>query len=295
MKVSLPTQNFQKNFLQELCAHFDFLERDVYGKSLCGRPLEAYYLGNRQNAALLCGGFHGSEYLTVLALLQFLEDLCKSVERKKTLAGFRVDRFLTRRGVCIVPCVNPDGTEIAISGSSAADKYKSLIDSITADTSDWRANARGVDINHNFDAGWDALKQRELSEGITKPARTRYGGEHAESEPESRALAELFRNGSFRIATAFHSQGREIYCDYGANTPRRSFDMAEILSRSSGYKIAAPESIATGGGFKDWVIDKYSMPALTIEIGLGKNPLPLSDFEPEYQRILELLCFCSIL
>ena len=87
MNVSLPTRKFQDEFIKNLCARYGFLRSADYGQSLCGVPLRAYYLGNPKQAAILCGGFHGSEYLTVLALLRFLEDLCQSIEHRKTLAG----------------------------------------------------------------------------------------------------------------------------------------------------------------------------------------------------------------
>ena len=37
----------------------------------------------------------------------------------------------------------------------------------------WQANVRGVDLNHNYDAGFDAYKQLEPSLGITGGGPTR--------------------------------------------------------------------------------------------------------------------------
>lgn len=102
--------------------------------------------------------------------------------------------FLSIRGLTIVPCVNPDGTEIALHGSDAAFKYKPLVEKVCTDTYKWQANARGVDINHNFNAGWCRLKQLELKNNIKCPAPTRFGGNHPESEPETKALTTLCRN-----------------------------------------------------------------------------------------------------
>ena len=154
----------------------------------------------------------------------------------------------------------------------------------------WQANARGVDINHNFNAGWNELKNRELSMNIKAPSATRFGGNAPESEPETKALTNLCKRNNFDRAIAFHSQGREIYCSFGKHTPVMSFRLASVLSQASGYNISVPEDIATGGGFKDWFIEKFRRPALTIEMGKGKNPLPLSDFEPEYKIMLNMLC-----
>ena len=64
--------------------------------------------------------------------------------------------------------------------------------------------------------------------------------------------------------------------------------MAEV----SGYTVASPDDIATGGGFKDWVIGFLGKPAITVETGLGKNPLPLSDYPKEYERIKKAMLKC---
>ncbi len=88
---------------------------------------------------------------------------------------------------------------------------------------------------------------------------------------------------------ALHSQGREIYWDFGKNTPKCCLVLAEKMAKVSGYKVANPEPIATGGGFKDWFIERFHRWGFTVEMGIGKNPLPLSDFESEYLRVRRLL------
>ena len=65
--------------------------------------------------------------------------------------------------------------------------------------------------------------------------------------------------------------------------------MAEIMATSSGYKLDSPEGLAVGGGFKDWFIKTFNRPAVTVEVGLGENPLPCEDTEGIYNRIKEML------
>ena len=50
-----------------------------------------------------------------------------------------------------------------------------------------------------------------------------------------------------------------------------------------------PTGIADGGGFKDWFITEFCHPGFTIELGLGKNPLPAADTERIYERVKEML------
>ena len=133
------------------------------------------------------------------------------------------------------------------------------------------------------------LKQLELKNNIKCPAPTRFGGNHPESEPETKALTTLCRNIDFERAIALHSQGREIYCSFGRHTPVLSFRLASMFSQASGYNIAFPEEIATGGGFKDWFITEFRRPGFTIELGTGKNPLPAADAEKIYMRVRKML------
>ena len=61
--------------------------------------------------------------------------------------------------------------------------------------------------------------------------------------------------------------------------------LAQKMSVVSGYRVASPEPMATGGGFKDWFISRFHRCGFTVEMGLGQNPLPLRDFETEYPLV----------
>ena len=286
----LPDYKTRNEIINEICDKYKYIKHSYAGKSACGRCIDILHIGNTKNRVLYCGGFHGSEYQTILALLKFLDECTDAMQNEKKIGGYDVAGFLKIRGLTIVPCVNPDGVEIALHGSDAAMQYKPLVEKVCENTSKWQANAKGVDINHNFNAGWCELKKLELSRNINAPAPTRFGGNCPESEPETKALTGLCRNINFERAVAFHSQGREIYCSFGKHTPVLSFRLASLFSQASGYNIAFPEEIATGGGFKDWFIEKFKRPALTIEMGLGENPLPLSTFDNEYEILKSILC-----
>ncbi len=280
---------------EKLIAQFPFIKKETVGKSLCQKPIYAYSIGENKNKTLYVGAFHGMEWLTSIVLLKFLEQCCKSIDENKNILCFRIHDFLKINGLTIIPCINPDGVEIQINGSKSAGKYKRIIDNITPDTSHWQANARGIDLNHNFNAGWKQLKSLEIKNRILYPSQTRYGGRAPESEPESSSLINYCKTKGFSKALAFHSQGREIYWDFGNSTPKESLLIANILADSAKYKVSSPEGLAVGGGFKDRFISLFKKPAFTVEIGLGKNPLPLSDFDEEYKRLMPLLCLGIIL
>lgn len=275
---------------------YHFLKHGVIGESRCGRPLEAFALGNEEDCVLYCGAFHGMEWLTSLLLYRYLDSVCAAADRGGCVAQIKITRFLKRRGLVVVPCVNPDGVEISVHGAQTAGTFANLVTHVSGGkTARWQANAAGVDINHNFDAGWELLHQAEQKAGISSPAPTRFGGERPESEPETQALTRFCRNNHIHHAVAFHSQGEEIYWHFGENTPPSADTMATVMARSSGYKKSSPEGLAVGGGFKDWFITEFSRPAFTVEIGKGRNPLPASDLLPIYNKIEEMLTLCLIM
>jgi g-D-glutamyl-meso-diaminopimelate peptidase len=148
-----------------------------------------------------------------------------------------------------------------------------------------------VDINHNFDAGFDT----ECADMPRVPAPRRFRGECPESEPETQVLCGLCRRMSFRHVTALHTQGEEIYWKYGEHTPPQARMMAQIMASACGYTVKAPTGSAAFGGFKDWFIDTFHRPGFTIEMGRGKNPLPLSDFEEISERTMEMLLLDAML
>lgn len=266
------------------------------GKSVLGRELYAVAVGKTQGATLFVGGTHGLEWLTTMLLLRFLDDLLSSISQNQPIAEVNVKKSIERCGLVVVPALNPDGIEIALLGAAGAGSMGERVTELCGGNFGlWQANARGVDINHNFDAGWDTLHLLEQEAGITAPAPTRYGGPRHTSEPETRAICWFCKGFQVRQAYAFHSQGEEIYYKYGKHTPARSRLMAQLLADSSGYKLMTQDGLASHGGFKDWFIDKLHRPAFTIEIGKGKNPLPAEDLEPVYNRLREMLVLALLL
>ena len=285
-----------RSLCMALCGRYGFLGMTPIGRSVLGRDISALWLGEGRDTVLYAAAFHGLESVTALVLLRLCEQMCRAAEQGVLLEGLNLRSVLAERRVVFVPLVNPDGADIALYGSRAAGRLRSQAAALGADTAGiWQANARGVDINHNFDAGWSILHEQERTAGITGPAPTRYGGPHPESEPETAALVRLCQQTPFRLAIALHTQGEEIYWHYGDRTPPRSRMMAEVLAASGGYAVSEPTGLAAHGGFKDWFIDTFALPAFTLEMGKGGNPLPLSAFEPMYAKAREMLLIAALL
>ena len=274
-------QNFEKLFP---FAHFD-----TVGMSLEGREIRLLRLGNGPLKYLIVGAHHGAEWITGLVSLHIFEVACQKLLKNGLIGGIFAENYFEKVSLYIIPVLNPDGVELAVSGVSRETllaERQIRMNGGSTDFSRWQANARGVDLNRNYNADW--ARGKALA-GVDFGAPTRFGGQFPESEPETRALCELCVRENFGLAVALHSQGREIYCDYNGKEPPISAPMALRLAQLTGYKVAKPEKIASCAGFKDWFIEQFGKPALTIECGQGENPLPLESFAQISRELTEPL------
>lgn len=279
-----------------LAENFPFLDVSVIGKSVLGKNIYALSIGQGYDTVLFAAAFHGSEHITTNIILRFCERLCTALLTDSPLSGINVKRALSGRKVMIIPRVNPDGCDISILGAKGAGRADYLIRKLSeGDYTHYNANARGVDINHNFPAGWDALKIIEKSHGIYCPAARRFGGYSPVSEPETAALVDICNRENICHAVALHTQGEVIYWNFGNRTPQKSKRMAEILSSVSGYALDVPASLATGGGFKDYFIEEFGRPGFTVELGRGVNPLPEKQALEIYNTCEEMFTIAAIM
>lgn len=282
--------------IDSLKADYPFLGVQTIGKSTMGKDIPALVIGSAKEYVLYTGAFHGMERLTCMVLLMFAEELCHALMHSGTVSGIRAGQAMFGRGLAIVPLVNPDGYEIALRGAPACGHSAARIYNICkGEFSSWNANARGVDINHNFDAGWAELREMEKKSGINGPAPRQYGGPRAESEPETAALTALCRDTAIRHVLAFHSQGEEIYWNYGDRTPPAAMKMAKVMAASTGYLLEEPSGLASMGGFKDWFIEEFGRPGFTLEIGKGENPLSPAELPGIYEKLREMMMTCVLM
>ena len=272
---------------------FPFLSVAELGKSVLGRPIFILQLGEPRERVLYAAGFQGADWGCTHLLLNFARALCQALDTGGRISDIDVRRALLGRGVLFVPCINPDGAEIFLHGPAGAQELADCVTGLCSGANQWQANARGVDLTHNFDAGWYLLRQLEALAGITGPAPARFGGCTPESEPETRLLAGLCRQIKLRHAVALSGFGETIGWQYGKFTPDRSQLMAKILSVTSGYR---PEEDLTGGhgSFQAWFIEEFHRPAFTIRPGKSA-PIPLAEAMPIYRELEELLMLSAIM
>ena len=285
---------FYKSYVKKLCCltqKYPFLKLFEAGRSVQGRKIYALFLGNTCRPVVYAAAFHAQEWLTELLSLRFLEEVCEMMLTKS-----EIRRALSTRGAIFVPLVNPDGVELVLSGGESAANLKLFVDRISGgDFSIWQANARGVDLNHNFNAGHALLRKMETTAGITGPAPRQFGGLKPHSEPETKTLVNLCRRFNASRVYALHSQGEEIFYRYGSRSPAGASAIARLLADTSGYTLPNQSGLASHGGFKDWFILETGRPGFTIEIGRGKNPLPIDELSPIFARLYETLLLTLVI
>lgn len=276
-----------KNMIRDtkmLTDNYNVIESFSIGKTVMEKDIPCLKIGKGEKKLFLSGAYHGLEYLTSAFLIKFLSRYTVSLMTETKYFGYDIKNLYSKVTLYIVPMVNPDGVDIAVNGLDITNEYhRQLISMVGIHSFNkvWQANSRGVDINHNFDAKWQMV--------VDKPSPSKYGGSHPESEPETKAIAALVRKEKFDMILAFHSQGREIYYDFDGMASKKSEELARKMAQESGYAVSVPTGTATFGGCKDWFIKEFGKDGFTVEIGMGKNPLPMSMLDDVYDENAKII------
>ncbi len=281
------TYEIMERDIMGLKAVFPFLEISTAGNSVLGKKLYYIKIGTGANKVFYNAAHHSLEWITSPLLMKFTENIAGAYSEGRTLSGYNIRNILQRSTIYIMPMVNPDGVDLVLNGLSPDNPYYNQLLEWNKTgrpfSQVWQANIRGVDLNHNYDAAWDLSKEAELELGITGPGPTRYSGPSPFSEPETRAVRDLTLRINPRLVLAYHSQGEVIYWNFMNLAPPESRPIGEVLARVSGYILEELFGIASYAGYKDWFIQDFGRPGYTIEVGLGVNPLPISQFPRIYR------------
>ncbi|WP_010173453.1 M14 family metallopeptidase [Bacillus coahuilensis] len=274
-----------ENTLNRLLEIYPFLKANTIGKSVDGLPIYEIVIGKGKKQVHFDGSFHANEWITTSLLLAFLNNYALSLTNGNPIRGISMLPIYQSVTLSIVPMVNPDGVNLVLDGPPAERKQQLIeMNKGSSDFSRWKANIRGVDLNNQYPAKWEVEKERKEEKS---PAYRDYPGDAPLTEPEAIAMAELAKDRGFDRLLAFHTQGQEFYWGYEGLEPEESVQLAKMFERVSGYRsIRYVDSYA---GYKDWFIKEFQKAGFTIEAGLGINPLPLSQFQNIYERVVGII------
>ena len=236
------------------------------GRSLAGAHIVYFHFGPQSGGQIIIqGGMHAREWVTSVLVTR----------QAFALAGRKLPL-----GVFLLPMTNPDGATLAQKG---ADVFPSFSEELVAvnggsrDFSMWKANARGVDVNCNFDARWGSG-----AGNVRKPSGASCIGAYPESEPETAALARFTRKVRPLMTLSYHALGREIYYEFGqqGRAWERDRAIAKAVGNFLGYEVVDGD-LGSAGGYKDWCVSELGIPALTVEIISEKRAHPLDERDLE--------------
>ena len=247
------------------------LSVSAIGRSIMSVDIEAYRVGEGRKSIAVFASHHALESISsnvVYALIGMLLDR----ERLREPYGLDLSFILSRFSFWFVPCVNPDGVELRLNSARESVLYERQMKMSGGDFSTWQANARGVDLNHNYSFRFDEYKRIEKERGISA-GRSLFSGEYPESEPETHSVCNFIRTLMPIAVISLHTQGEEIFV--GANRADY-FPLAHRLSGMIGYRVSCATDTACYGGLCDYTAS-IGIPSLTLELGRGVNPLSDSD------------------
>lgn len=271
------------NDIEKLQMTYPFLLNRSIGNSVLSNTIPGLFIGNGQKHVHFNASFHANEWITTPIVMTFLNDYLLSLTNSSPIRGLYTLPLYMQTNLSIVPMVNPDGVDLVLNGPPANETIrKKLIgwNNGRTDFSGWKANMNGVDLNDQFPAEWELERERNRK----TPGPRDYGGERPLSEPESIAMAKLTKEMNFARVLALHTQGQEIYWGFQGLEPPESEPLVNEFARVSGYKPV--QTIDSYAGYKDWFIQDWRRPGYTVELGLGTNPLPITQFDEIYEEML---------
>lgn len=245
------------------------------GKSVLGKNILATHVGDYTGPQILIqGGIHAREYITSLLLVEmarnlFLNDLVKG------------------GGIYFVFLTDPDGAEIVLDGINSVNcditrQYLITANSGSEDFSQFKANINLVDLNTNFDANWGRGNQN-----VFCPSTEDFVGFYPNSEREVKSLIDFTLQVKPLITISYHTKGNIIFYGFEGQSEQnlnRDREIGQSFSEATGYPLILTEN--STGGYKDWCIQKLTIPSYTFEVGDESLPHPISEENlPEiYQR-----------
>ena len=234
------------------------------GKSVLGKNILATHIGDYSGPQVLIqGGIHAREYITSLLM----------VEQARNLYN---NDLVKGGGIYFIFLTNPDGTQLVLDGLSSVPcnitkQYLTLANNGSENFSQFKANINLVDLNTNFDANWGGGSQN-----ITCPATEDFIGFYPNSEREVNSLIEFTLKTKPLLTISYHTKGNVIYYGFEGQTEenrQRDFEIGTRFSELTNYPLILTQN--STGGYKDWAIQKLTIPSYTFEVGNETLPHPI--------------------
>ncbi len=278
---------------------YPFLQQGSMGKSVLGNDLCYVRFGRGEKELFYNAAHHANEWITSVVMMRFIEQLCNAYVNGGSIGGESAREIYDRVSLYIAPMVNPDGVDLVTGyypkGSVPYERALKLSVAGVPFPDGWKANITGTDLNLNYPAEWEAAKQLKYALGYTSPRPFGYVGEYPFSAPESHAVGEFTKAHRFLLTLSYHTQGEIIFWKFLDYNPPESRRIGEIFAQLSGYSLEETPTNMGYAGYKDWFIQEYNRPGYTVEVGRGRNPLPIGQFDTIYADNIGILSQAPLL
>lgn len=216
---------------------------EIVGYSTQGRGIKAYRFGAGPVRFALIGGLHGGyEWNTILLAYEMIDYLHAHPEDVPTP--------LT---VYVIPSANPDG-QFLVTGKEG----RFSPGDVDADATPGRFNARGMDLNRNWDCEWSPV-------GVWQ-SRPVSGGSRPFSEVETRALRSFLISRRVQAVLFWHSALPGVFAGGCPEPLPLAQTLASEYAEASGYSyLSAFPSYPVTGDAADW-LSLVGIPAIEVEL-----------------------------
>ncbi|MEC2077854.1 M14 family zinc carboxypeptidase [Metabacillus fastidiosus] len=262
------TYEIMEQDIEELAkAYPDLIQYKVIGKSEYGRNIYAVSLGKGSSVSFINGSHHAREWMTTIVNMYMIDQYANAYKNGTSINGYNVRSILNDSTIWFLPMVNPDGVTLQQFGLKKFPKedHDDLIKMNAGSTnfSRWKANAKGLDLNRQYDADW-----KNICCNPGKPYFKNYKGPKPHHAKEVTAVLDFVNEIKPEISVSYHSSGQILYWNFHQKGTQYNRDhaLAKQIGRMTGYSLVYPKSNPSGGGFTDWFISHYNRPAFTPEI-----------------------------
>lgn len=114
--------NVLRQNLALLLRRYPFLNVQIVGNSVLGKPIYVVKLGRGSKSVFYSASFHANEWITTPVLMRFAEDYCMAYVNRSNLYGYSVNNLFSSTSIYIMPMVNPDGVDL-VTGNIAVSNY----------------------------------------------------------------------------------------------------------------------------------------------------------------------------
>ena len=165
------TYDILKNDLLFLNYEYPFFKIENIGKSTLGENIIFIKLGKGNKKLFINASHHGSEWMTSLITMMFIEKYLFLYKYKQNYKGYNIEELWNNVSTYIIPMVNPDGVNLCLKNKKIINNnyYKEIWQEYINNLDEWKANIRGVDLNLNYPAGWRQAAYNKAKKGIIKP------------------------------------------------------------------------------------------------------------------------------